>query len=74
LKKVIAAQVEQILFFDTEENANKFCEKMKDSDPNFELIDYDNTSTDEFPDGYTIRIIKSYNNNRRIKNDCSIDG
>lgn len=74
MKKVIAAQVEQILFFDSEENANKFCEKMKNTDPNFELIDYDNTSTEEFPNGYTIRIIKSYNNNRRIKNDFSIDG
>lgn len=72
MKKVIAAKVEQIFFFDTEENSKAYCDEMQRKDPNFELLDYDNTPTDEFPDGYTIRIIKSYNNNTIIKSDFSI--
>lgn len=73
MKKIVAAWIEQIILFDTEENADIFCEEMKQKDHQFQLLDYDNTETDEYPNGYTIRIVKSYNNNVMLVSSTSID-
>lgn len=47
---------EQIIFFSSEEEADRYCDSCKQKDPQFQLLDYDDTPTEEFPDGYTIRV------------------
>lgn len=73
MKKVIAAKIEQIIFFSSEEEADRYCDSCKQKDPQFQLLDYDNTPTEEFPDGYTIRVRKTYNNNAMLVSSASID-
>lgn len=71
MKKVIAAKVEQILEFDSEQEADEFLEKMKKV-KGFELLDYDNFTSDTNDDCYRIRIIKQYNNSPILESEWGL--
>lgn len=57
MKRVIAAKIEQIIEFDSAEEADAYVKDMKKSDPQFTLIDDDLVDGDK----HRIRIAKSYN-------------
>ncbi|MDD3052120.1 MAG: hypothetical protein PHR06_13370 [Candidatus Cloacimonetes bacterium] len=60
MKRVVAAKLEQILEFDSEQEADEFIEKMKGQE-GFDLLDYDNFGDETNYDLYRIRILKQYN-------------
>lgn len=72
MKRVIAAKVEQILEFDSEQEADDFIAKMKGQE-GFDLLDYDNYGDSTNYDLYRIRIVKQYNKSPIMKSSMGID-
>ena len=69
MKRVIAAKIEQIIEFDSAEEADACVKDMKKSDPQFTLIDDDPVDGDK----HRIRIAKSYNKNTILVSSYGIE-
>lgn len=72
MKRVVAAKLEQILEFDSEQEADEFISKMKSGKEEFILMDYDDFGDEESPDLYRIRIVKQYNKSELLKSNLGL--
>lgn len=71
MKKVIAAKLEQILEFDSEQESDEFVEKMQEKGE-FIVLDYDHFGDEDEPDLYRIRIVKQYNNSPLLRSEMGL--
>ena len=69
MKRVIAAKIEQIIEFDSVDEADAYVKDMEKSDPQFTLIADDPVDGDK----HRIRIAKSYNKNTMLVSSYGIE-